>query len=588
MQWLRNFDKQKTGFSRPLLVFLILILLVALALVFRASMPEPMISYSELVRLPDTHQARHVRVEGERFEITYEDGRKQTGIVGETEARRTLVDRFVQSGSVVDYGSLGETPLSRALAVIAPFVVLVFLGAIAFSLHRRKERAHIVSAGQGSSGPVVRFHDVAGMDEVKEALMETVEFLRNPERYRRLGGRPPRGVLLTGAPGTGKTLLARAVATEAGVPFLSASGSSFQEMFVGVGASRVRSLFADARRTSSCIVFIDEIDAVGRARGRAGDSAAMDHDQTLNQLLIEMDGFDPAAGIVVIASTNRADVLDPALLRPGRFDRQIMVPLPDLRGRREILEVHARPITIESSVDLTHVAKVTPGFSGAELANLLNEAAILAAREGAPAVDIEHIDKARDKVLMGAERKSLILDAEERRATAIHEAGHVACALAARHADPVHKVSILPRGRALGVTQSLPERDRLLHTREFLEDQICVLMGGRAAEMVLLGTMTAGAADDIQRASSLARKMVAELGMSELGPMNLNDQSGMLAHGAALLGRVDEVSRKLLEAQLERACAIVTAMRDGVNRLTEKLLEEDTVTGDDIVACFEG
>ncbi len=420
MQWLKNFDKQKTGFSRPLLVFLLLVFLAAFVLIIRASTPGTAISYSELVRLPDTQTTRHVRVEGERFEITFDDGRKQMGIVGDTEARRTLVDRFVQSGSTVEYGALGETPLSRAIAVFAPLAVIALLGAIGYSLHRRKVRAHFVTAGEHSAGPVVRFSDVAGMDEVKEALQETVEFLRNPEHYRRLGGRPPRGVLLTGAPGTGKTLLARAVATEAGVPFLSASGSSFQEMFVGVGASRVRSLFADARRTSSCIVFIDEIDAVGRARGRAGDSAAMDHDQTLNQLLIEMDGFDPAAGIVVIASTNRAEVLDPALLRPGRFDRQIMVPLPDLRGRREILEVHARPITIESSVDLGHVAKVTPGFSGAELANLLNEAAILAAREGADAVDLQHIDKARDRVLMGAERKSMILDSEERRATAIH------------------------------------------------------------------------------------------------------------------------------------------------------------------------
>lgn len=588
MQWLKNFDKRKTGFSRPLLVFVLLVFLAAFALFLRSSTPGSMLSYSELVRLPDTQSARHVRVEGERFEVTFDDGRKQIGIVGDTEARRTLVDRFVQSGSTVEYGALGETPLSRAIAVFAPLAVIALLGAVGFSLHRRKARAHFVTAGEHSVGPTVRFSDVAGMDEVKEALQETVEFLRNPEHYRRLGGRPPRGVLLTGAPGTGKTLLARAVATEAGVPFLSASGSSFQEMFVGVGASRVRSLFADARRTSSCIVFIDEIDAVGRARGRAGDSAAMDHDQTLNQLLIEMDGFDPAAGIVVIASTNRADVLDPALLRPGRFDRQIMVPLPDLRGRREILEVHARPITIESSVDLGHVAKVTPGFSGAELANLLNEAAILAAREGADAVDLQHIDKARDRVLMGAERKSLILDAEERRATAIHEAGHVACALAARHADPVHKVSILPRGRALGVTQTLAVRDRLLHTREFLEDQICVLMGGRAAEMVLLGTMTAGAADDIQRASGLARKMVAELGMSDLGPISIPDHAGTQGHGAALLGRVDEVSRKLVEMQLERACGIVSSMRDGITRLTDKLLEGDTVVGDDIVACFDG
>ncbi|MBK9263998.1 MAG: ATP-dependent zinc metalloprotease FtsH [Polyangiaceae bacterium] len=584
MRWLRNFDKQKV---RPVIVVAVIAVMTILALVVRSWTPDKMLSYTDLVRLPDAKSVSHVRVEGERFEVKFTDGRESTGIVGDEQARRALVDKFVATGSTVEYGALQEAPGSRAVAAIAPIVVILLLAGGAFAMHRRKNRAHFAEVGTRTSSPPVRFTDVAGMDEVKEALSETVEFLRSPERFSRLGGRPPRGVLLTGAPGTGKTLLARAVATEAGVPFLSASGSSFQEMFVGVGASRVRSLFAEARRASSCIIFIDEIDAVGRSRGRSGDSASMDHDQTLNQLLVEMDGFDHTTGIVVIASTNRVDVLDPALLRPGRFDRQVVVPLPDLRGRREILEVHARPITLEDDVDLAHVAKVTPGFSGAELANLLNEAAILAAREGAEAVELSHIDKARDKVLMGAERKSLVLDPVERRATAIHEAGHVAVALAAKHADPVHKVSILPRGRALGVTQALPERDRLLHTREFLEDQICMLMGGRAAEMVMLGTMTAGAADDIQRAATLARKMVGELGMSELGPISLTDHPNAAAHSGALIGRVDEVSRKLVESQLERACKIVESMRSGVDRLTEKLLEEDTVAGDDIVACFE-
>lgn len=587
MQWLRNFDKRSVGLSRPLIVVLLMALAAIVVLIVRFWTPEPMLSYTELVHLPDAKTVRHLRVEGERFEVTFGDGQKRSSIVGDEDARRALVDKFVDSGATVEYGALGEAPGSRALAAIAPLAVIALLGGVGLVMHRRKQKGHFAEVHARSAIAPVHFTDVAGMDEVKEALTETVEFLRNPARFRRLGGRPPRGVLLTGAPGTGKTLLARAVATEAGVPFLSASGSSFQEMFVGVGASRVRSLFAEARAASSCIVFIDEIDAVGRARGRSGDSAALDHDQTLNQLLVEMDGFDHTTGIVVIASTNRVEVLDPALLRPGRFDRQVMVPLPDLRGRREILEVHARPITLEEGIDLGHVAKVTPGFSGADLANLLNEAAILAAREGAASVDLEHIDRARDKVLMGAERRSLVLDPEERRATAIHEAGHVAVALAAKHADPVHKVSILPRGRALGVTQSLPERDRLLHTREFLEDQICVLMGGRAAEIVMLGTMTAGAADDIQRAATLARKMVAELGMSELGPISVTEHPGMLAYGAALVGRVDEVSRKLVESQLARACEIVESMRSGVGRLTEKLLEEDTVAGNEIVGCFE-
>ncbi len=591
MQWLRNFDKRSVGLSRPLIVVLLIALAAIVVLIVRFWTPEPMLSYTELVHLPDAKTVRHVRVEGERFEVTFGEGpsagQKRLTIVGDENARRALVDRFVAAGSMVEYGALGEAPGSRAIAALAPLAVIVLLGGVGLVMHRRKQHGHFAEVHARSTIAPVHFTDVAGMDEVKEALSETVEFLRNPARFRRLGGRPPRGVLLTGAPGTGKTLLARAVATEAGVPFLSASGSSFQEMFVGVGASRVRSLFAEARAATSCIVFIDEIDAVGRARGRSGDSAALDHDQTLNQLLVEMDGFDHTTGIVVIASTNRVEVLDPALLRPGRFDRQIMVPLPDLRGRREILEVHARPITLEDGIDLSQVAKVTPGFSGADLANLLNEAAILAAREDAAFVDLAHIDRARDKVLMGAERRSLVLDPEERRATAIHEAGHVAVALAAKHADPVHKVSILPRGRALGVTQSLPERDRLLHTREFLEDQICVLMGGRAAEIVMLGTMTAGAADDIQRAATLARKMVAELGMSELGPISVSEHPGTLAYGQALIGRVDEISRKLVESQLGRACAIVESMRSGVTRLTQELLEKDTVVGEEIVLCFE-
>jgi cell division protease FtsH len=424
------------------------------------------------------------------------------------------------------------------------------------------------------------------MDEVKEALAETVDFLKSPERFGRLGGRAPRGVLLTGAPGTGKTLLARAVATEAGVPFLSASGSGFQEMFVGVGASRVRGLFAEARKSAPCIVFIDEIDAVGRARGRGGDAAQGDHDQTLNQLLVEMDGFDHTTGIVVMASTNRPDILDPAIVRPGRFDRQIVVPMPDLRGRLSILEVHARPIEMTDEVSLHDVARGTPGFSGAELANLLNEAAILAAREGAAAVDVEHVERARDRVLMGMERRGLVLHEDERYATAVHEAGHVAVGVVAEHTDPIYKVSILPRGRALGVTHSLPERDRLMIRREHLEDQICMMLGGRAAEMEILGTMTAGASDDIARAASLGRRMVAELGMSELGPICVAEHDGHGARSQALLDRVEETTRRLLDEQLARARAIVRERRAEIDRLTDGLMERDTLGAEEILACF--
>ncbi len=366
------------------------------------------------------------------------------------------------------------------------------------------------------------------------------------------------------------------------MPFLSASGSSFQEMYVGVGAARVRTLFADARRAAPCIVFIDEIDAVGRARGRGGDSASGDHDQTLNQLLVEMDGFDHTTGIVVMASTNRPDVLDPAIVRPGRFDRHVVVPLPDLRGRLEILAVHARPIEMDG-VDLAHVARGTPGFSGAELANLLNEAAILAAREGASSVQVTHVERARDRAMMGAERKGLAIDASERYATAVHEAGHVAVGVSAEHTDPVHKVSIAPRGRALGVTHSLPERDRHLYRREYLLDQICMMLGGRAAEVEILGTMTAGAADDLERAASLGRRMVAELGMSELGPICLKD---VTARSQALLDRVEQVTQRLLEDQLARAQRIVAERRAEIGRLVDALLERDTLGGEEILACF--
>jgi cell division protease FtsH len=408
--------------------------------------------------------------------------------------------------------------------------------------------------------------------------------LRDPARFGRLGGRAPRGILLSGPPGTGKTLLARAAANEARVPFLSAGGSSFQEMFAGVGAARVRTLFAEARKVAPCVVFIDEIDALGKRRGRSDDSASADADQMLNQLLIEMDGFDQNVGIVVLASTNRPDVLDSALLRPGRFDRQIAVSHPDARGRERILAVHARKIKLSPSVDLAGVARATAGYTGADLARLLNEAALLATREGCEAVSETHIERARDRVTMGDERRTLVMEEDERYATAVHEAGHVAVGLACPHGDPIHKVSILPRGRALGVTQAIPERDRLMYRREDLEDRMAMLLGGRAAEQVILGTMTAGAADDIERAVGLARRMVGEMGMSALGPVHPGDDPSQ--RSPATLDRIERAASRLVRRQLRRACDIVRERRPGIERLVAELLERDTLGAAEIRACF--
>jgi cell division protease FtsH len=551
-----------------------------------AAAEEAQVGFTEVVQIAEDGGATAVRVDHERVAVKKATGAWIVAIVADERARHELVDRFAQAHVPVEFTSREPSDASRLLAAGGPLFAIAILGAGALLIQRRRGHGHFSLGGATVTAPV-RFSDVAGMDDVKEALQETVTFLRDPPRFGRLGGRAPRGVLLTGDPGTGKTLLARAVSSEAGVPFLSCSGSNFQEMYVGVGAARVRSLFKEARRLAPCIVFIDEIDAVGRARGKGGDSALTDHHQTINQLLVEMDGFDPSLGIVVMASTNRPDVLDAALLRPGRFDRQVAVPLPDLRGRTEILRVHARPIDLHHEVDLAHVARQTPGFSGAELANLLNEAAILAARDNASAVEADHLERARDRVLMGLERNGVLLDPDERHATAVHEAGHVAVGMAAAHTDPLHKVSILPRGRALGVTASVPERDRLMYKKEYLEDQICLMLGGRAAELEILGTMTAGASDDIERATNLARKMVAELGMSDLGPICLKGDAE-LPHSQKLLDTVEETTRSILNAQLERARGIVGARRAEIDALVEGLLDRDTLSRSEILACFPG
>src|SRR6266498_2143350 len=538
------------------------------------------INYSQLYQIGETGTAESLTIDGETLTIRNHDGSLLEATVTSATAQQSIVDLFRKNNAVIEFRPLRPGPLSIAMDWFLPILTLALVGLVGWRLHSSLSgKSEDFLRGDSDHKPNVTFADVAGVNEARDELGETIEFLRDPARFGRLGGRAPRGILLTGPPGTGKTLLARAAASEAAVPFFSVSGSNFQEKFAGVGAARVRRLFAEARKVSPCVIFIDEIDALGRRRGRSSDSATADQDQTLNQLLIEMDGFDQTTSIVVIASTNRPDILDQALMRPGRFDREIAVNLADVRGREAILKVHARGIQLETGLELGWVARGTPGFSGAELANLLNEAAIAATRDNASAIGRKHIEYARDRILMGAERQGFMMDQEERYATAVHEAGHVAVGLAAEHGDPIHKVSILPRGRALGVTQSLPERDRLMKKREYLEDQIAVLLGGRAAEQVLLSTMTAGASNDIQRAVEIARSMVSEFGMSPLGPIYLGDpRSEPLSQ--SLLDRVEEAVNNIIKIQLARACEVVTGEKESIARLVKLLLEHDTVEAD--------
>ena len=586
--------KTVVGSQKILLVLTVVIalILVAVAAVRIAQSTTPQvtrINYSELYQIAETGTAASLVIEGDAVTVQSKQGTALQASVTSEVVRQGLVEHFRKNNVPIEFRAVPATLGSILLTWVAPIVTVLFLGIIGWRLHASMSGGvgHFSVPNQGGK-PDVTFADVAGVDEATAELAETIDFLRDPARFGRLGGRAPRGILLYGPPGTGKTLLARAAAGEAGVPFLLASGSSFQEKFVGVGAARVRRLFAEAKKVSPCIIFIDEIDALGRQRGRGNDSATADQDQTLNQLLIEMDGFDQSASIVVMGSTNRPDVLDRALTRPGRFDREIAVNLPDARGREAVLNVHARRLQLADELDLGWVARGTPGFSGADLANLLNEAAIAATRDNSPAVGRTHIEYARDRILMGAERHGFMMDEDERYATAVHEAGHVAVGMAVKNGDPIHKVSILPRGRALGVTQSLPERDRLMKKREYLEDQIAVLLGGRAAEQVLLNTMTAGASNDIQRAVEIARSMVSEFGMSPLGPIYVSDPRGASAAplSQSLLDRVEEAVNDIINTQLAKACEVVTASQDSIGRLVELLLEQETVEADGIEECF--
>ena len=463
----------------------------------------------------------------------------------------------------------------------------------AFSFGKSKARMLDESANS------ITFADVAGCDEAKEEVSELVEFLRDPSKFQKLGGRIPRGVLMVGSPGTGKTLLAKAIAGEAKVPFFSISGSDFVEMFVGVGAARVRDMFEQAKKASPCIIFIDEIDAVGRQRGAGLGGGNDEREQTLNQLLVEMDGFEPSVGVIVIAATNRPDVLDPALLRPGRFVRQVVVPLPDIRGREQILKVHMRKVPLSTDVDAAVLARGCPGMAGADLANLVNEAALFAARSNKRLVDMEDFERAKDKIMMGAERRSMVMPEEERRNTAYHESGHAVVAKLMPKTDPVHKVTIIPRGRALGLTMQLPTEDRYSQDRIRLLNTIAVLFGGRIAEEIFMNQMTTGASNDFQRATDLARRMVTQWGMSDsLGPMVYGEEEGEIFLGRSVtthknmseasLQKVDGEIRRILDEQYALARRLIDENRDKVEAMAAALLEFETIDADQINDIMAG
>ncbi|MDQ2641195.1 MAG: ATP-dependent zinc metalloprotease FtsH, partial [Pseudomonadota bacterium] len=483
-----------------------------------------------------------------------------------------------------------------ALGLWLPFLLLI--GVWIFFMNRMQGGGRGGAMGFGKSkaklltekSGKVTFNDVAGIDEAKEELEEIVEFLRDPQKFSRLGGKIPKGALLVGPPGTGKTLLARAIAGEAGVPFFTISGSDFVEMFVGVGASRVRDMFEQAKKHAPCIIFIDEIDAVGRHRGAGLGGGHDEREQTLNQLLVEMDGFEGNEGIIVIAATNRPDVLDPALLRPGRFDRQVVVPLPDVRGREQILRVHMRKVPVADDVKPALIARGTPGFSGADLANLVNEAALFAARANQRLVNMEQLEKAKDKILMGAERRSMVMSPEEKKMTAYHEAGHAIIGLTVPEHDPVYKVTIIPRGRALGVTQFLPEQDRYSMSKRRIESMICTLFGGRLAEELIFGrdSVTTGASNDIERATDLARNMVTKWGLSDrMGPLTYSEESGEVFLGRQVTQTkqvsdetahaIDEEVRRVIESNYNRSKSILQEHIDKLHAMADALVKYETI-----------
>jgi len=592
---------------KTVLLWVVLILMFVAFYQFFASHDKKQkeLAFSDFVTKVERGEVRDVVVKDNVNYVGALKDNSEFHTVGPIDAMGTILDRMMKNGVTVHY----DKPEGNSfwVTVLVQYLPLVFLFLLFFFFMRQLQSGggKAMSFGKSKAKLMTEHHnkvtfaDVAGIDESKDELEEIISFLKDPKKFTRLGGRIPKGVLLMGPPGTGKTLLARAVAGEAGVPFFSISGSDFVEMFVGVGASRVRDLFEQGKKNAPCIIFIDEIDAVGRHRGAGLGGGHDEREQTLNQLLVEMDGFESNEGVILIAATNRPDVLDPALLRPGRFDRRITVPRPDVNGRLGILKVHTKKTPLDGTVDLTQIARGTPGFSGADIENLVNEAALYAARRNKERIDIGDFEFAKDKVLMGTERRSMIISEKEKRTTAIHEAGHALVAKILPGTDPVHKVTIIPRGRALGLTQQLPMEDRLNINQEFALNQVAILMGGRIAEEITFGQKTTGAGNDIEVATNLAHSMVCEWGMSEkMGPLAFGKKEGEVFLGREMTTQqtyseqtardIDAEVHRIVTEQYERAKKVLLENQALLNKIADALLEYETIDASDIDVLMAG
>jgi cell division protease FtsH len=597
------------NFGKNLALWIVIgLLLVALFNLFQTSSsrgPQSTLAFSDFLSDVGRGQVADVTIQGNNISGHFTDSRAFTTYAPNDP---NLITKLTEKNVRITAAPVDENVPSLFGVLISWFPMLLLIGVWIFFMRQMqggggramgfgKSRARLLTEKVGR----ITFEDVAGIDEAKQELEEIVEYLKDPQKFQRLGGKIPKGVLLVGPPGTGKTLLARAIAGEANVPFFTISGSDFVEMFVGVGASRVRDMFEQGKKNAPCIIFIDEIDAVGRHRGAGLGGGNDEREQTLNQLLVEMDGFEANEGVILIAATNRPDVLDPALLRPGRFDRQVVVPNPDVVGREKILKVHMRKVPLASDVDAKIIARGTPGFSGADLANLVNEAALMAARKGRRSVAMSEFEQAKDKVMMGAERRSMVMTEDEKKLTAYHEGGHALCMLYAEGHEPLHKVTIIPRGRALGITMFLPERDKYSQSKQELEAMLASLFGGRIAEELIFGPdkVTTGAADDIRRATNLARRMVTEFGFSEkLGPLRYseNEEEVFLGHSVtqrknvsdATARVIDEEIRRIVDEGEQRAREILTAHLDELHALAKGLLEYETLSAEEIRRIIRG